>query len=71
LFFDHDNEVYVVIVYRIEGTKFRFTIVTKGEIDAREIAVQYGGGGAKNMAGFATDLVSGATVLDYILRQNE
>jgi DHHA1 domain len=52
-FLDHDPNVNVVMVCRVEQTAFRVTVMSRpGKVNANEIAKLYGGGGSSTYAGF-------------------
>lgn len=44
------------LVYRVEGSDVFATLYSIGDLDVAKIAVEYGGGGHKNAAGFRVPL---------------
>jgi len=50
------NSVQAVIMIRTETLSTRVSLRSKANIDVRQVAVSYGGGGHRNAAGFSTAL---------------
>ena len=50
------KSVQAVIMFRTETSGIRVSMRSKNNVDVRQIAVSYGGGGHRNAAGFSTDV---------------
>ena len=50
------KSIQVVIMLRAEAARIRVSMRSKKNIDVRQIAVSYGGGGHRNAAGFSTKM---------------
>ena len=51
------KSIEVVIMLRTEVMGTRVSMRAKKDIDVRQIAIEYGGGGHRNAAGFSTTLL--------------
>ena len=50
------KSVQAVIMFRTETAGIRVSMRSKNNVDVRQIAVSYGGGGHRNAAGFSTTM---------------
>ena len=50
------KSVQAVIMVRNENMRIRVSMRSKNNIDVRQVAITYGGGGHRNAAGFSTTL---------------
>ena len=51
------KSIQVVIMLRTEARRTRVSMRSKKDIDVRQVAIEYGGGGHRNAAGFSTTLL--------------